>query len=265
MSDRGRTKVLEVDRLTKHFGQAKALDDISFDIAEGEILAVVGESGSGKSTLARTILGLLDATAGEVRYRGTNLLTLDRRRMRQTRQHIQMIFQDPYASLHPRRRVHELVSEPWRVHRGVVERPQWRSRVAELLDQVGLPQSYADYYPARLSGGERQRVAIARALALAPDFLILDEPVSALDVSIQAQVIKLLMTLQLQFGFTAMFISHDLALVRLIASRVIVMYRGQIVESGDTRAIFEAPAHDYTRLLLSSSPSLEGPSAVESR
>lgn len=250
--------VFRVDGLTKHFGTVTALDDINFEIAEGEILAVVGESGSGKSTLARTILRLLDASSGAVTYRGQNLLTLPKREMRAMRQHLQMIFQDPYASLHPRRTVAELISEPWRVHKAVLARREWPGRVRQLLGQVGLPESYAGYYPARLSGGERQRVAIARALALRPDLLILDEPVSALDVSIQAQVIKLLMGLQQQFGFTCMFISHDLALVRLIADRVVVMYRGKIVEQGETRAIFDAPAHEYTRLLLASSPSLEG-------
>jgi len=258
MPEAGRVPVLSVENLTKHFGAVTALDNISFEIAEGEILAVVGESGSGKSTLARTVLRLLDASGGAVRYRGRNLLDLPREEMRRMRQHLQMIFQDPYASLHPRRRVHELISEPWRVHPQVLEKARWGERVRELLGQVGLPESYASYYPARLSGGERQRVAIARALALRPDFLILDEPVSALDVSIQAQVIKLLMGLQESFGFTCMFISHDLALVRLIADRVIVMYRGQIVEQGETERIFTAPAHDYTRLLLESSPSLEG-------
>ena len=250
--------VFQVAGLTKHFGTVAALDDINFEIAEGEILAVVGESGSGKSTLARTILRLVEATSGIVTYRGQNLLALSKRDMRAMRQNLQMIFQDPYASLHPRRSVAELISEPWRVHRGVLERKFWPSRVRDLLRQVGLPESYADFYPARLSGGERQRVAIARALALRPDFLILDEPVSALDVSIQAQVIKLLMGLQQEFGFTCIFISHDLSLVRLIAHKVVVMYRGKIVEQGETQAIFEHPAHEYTRLLLDSSPSLEG-------
>ena len=250
--------VFQVAGLTKHFGTVAALDDINFEIAEGEILAVVGESGSGKSTLARTILRLVEATSGTVTYRGQNLLALSKRDMRAMRQNLQMIFQDPYASLHPRRSVAELISEPWRVHRGVLERKFWPARIRDLLRQVGLPESYAEFYPARLSGGERQRVAIARALALRPDFLILDEPVSALDVSIQAQVIKLLMGLQQEFGFTCIFISHDLSLVRLIAHKVVVMYRGKIVEQGETQAIFEHPAHDYTRLLLDSSPSLEG-------
>lgn len=260
MAAEPKAPVFRVDRLTKHFGTVAALDDINFEIAEGEILAVVGESGSGKSTLARTILRLLDASSGAVIYRGKNLLALPKREMRAMRQHLQMIFQDPYASLHPRRTVAELISEPWRVHKAVLARREWPGRVRELLGQVGLPESYAGYYPARLSGGERQRVAIARALALRPDLLILDEPVSALDVSIQAQVIKLLMRLQQEFGFTCIFISHDLALVRLIADKVVVMYRGKIVEQGETRAIFDAPAHDYTRLLLASSPSLEGES-----
>ncbi|MDI6024700.1 ATP-binding cassette domain-containing protein [Corticibacterium sp. UT-5YL-CI-8] len=251
-----RTSVLKVEKLTKHFGQVTALDAIDFEVAEGEILAVVGESGSGKSTLARTILRLLDASSGRILYRGKDLLGLSAGGMRATRRHIQMIFQDPYASLHPRRTVFELVSEPWRVHASVAPRREWPHRVAALLEQVGLPQSYASLYPARLSGGERQRVAIARALALRPDLLILDEPVSALDVSIQAQVIKLLMTLQQEIGFTSIFISHDLALVRLIADKVIVMNRGRIVEQGPTQAIFDYPRDDYTRLLLASSPEL---------
>jgi len=252
------TPLLQVSGLTKHFGKYAALDNVDFDVAEGEILAVVGESGSGKSTLARTILRLVEASSGIVRYRGKDLFSLSAREMRGMRQNLQMIFQDPYASLHPRRKVAELISEPWRVHKGVLKRSQWGERVRELLGQVGLPESYANYHPARLSGGERQRVAIARALALQPDLLILDEPVSALDVSIQAQVIKLLMSLQQEFGFTCIFISHDLALVRLLADRVAVMYQGRIVELEETAKLFAAPANGYTRLLLDSSPSLEG-------
>jgi ABC-type glutathione transport system ATPase component len=255
--------VLRVEGLTKHFGKVVALDDINFEVAEGEILAVVGESGSGKSTLARTLLRLLPASSGKVLYRERDILALRSGEMRAMRQHLQMIFQDPYASLHPRRTVEELISEPWRVHKSVLARSKWADRVRELLGQVGLPENYAGYYPARLSGGERQRVAIARALALQPDFLILDEPVSALDVSIQAQVIKLLMQLQQEIGFTCIFISHDLALVRLLADRVAVMKRGQIVELRPTQALFEAPAHEYTRLLLASSLALEGDTTAD--
>ncbi len=263
MSPDSKVPVLRVDGLTKHFGSVTALDRISFEINEGEILAVVGESGSGKSTLARTVLRLLEASSGTVSYRGQDLARLSKRELRAIRQHLQMIFQDPYASLHPRRNVAELIAEPWRIHKSVLERRHWDDRARELLRQVGLPENYAGLYPARLSGGERQRVAIARALALRPDFLILDEPVSALDVSIQAQVIKLLMGLKQSFGFTCMFISHDLALVRLIADRVIVMYRGQIVEQGETARLFHAPTHEYTRLLLASSPSLSGETLAE--
>jgi ABC-type oligopeptide transport system ATPase subunit len=263
MSAEPKAPVLEVEHLTKHFGTVAALDGISLSIGEGEILAVVGESGSGKSTLARTTLGLLPATSGSVRYRGQDLGKLSRNEMRRLRQHMQMIFQDPYASLHPRRKVGELIADPWRIHPAVLERRLWDERARELLRQVGLPESYAGLYPARLSGGERQRVAIARALALRPDFLILDEPVSALDVSIQAQVIKLLMGLKESFGFTCMFISHDLALVRLLADRVIVMYRGKIVEQGETEGLFQSPQHDYTKLLLASSPSLSGETLAE--
>ena len=255
--------VLEVEGLTRRFGKVLALDGISFSLGEGDILAVVGESGSGKSTLARTILRLIDATSGTVRYRGTDLGALRPAAMRAMRRHIQMIFQDPYASLHPRRTVAELIADPWRIHPGILPRREWAARVRALLGQVGLPVAYAGYYPARLSGGERQRVAIARALAMEPDLLLLDEPVSALDVSIQAQVIKLIMGLKETLGFTAIFISHDLALVRLVADRVAVMYRGRIVESGPTEAIFAAPQNDYTRLLLASSPALadEAPAA----
>jgi ABC-type oligopeptide transport system ATPase subunit len=234
----------------------RAVDNVSFDVRKGETLAIVGESGSGKSTTARMLLNLIEPTSGSVVYRGRPLTDLKPREMRRARQHLQMIFQDPYASLHPSRTTFEIVSEGWRIHRGIEEPRNYRTRVDQLLTQVGLSTTYANMYPSRLSGGERQRVAIARALALEPEILVLDEPVSALDVSIQAQVIKLLMTLQEQLNLTYIFISHDLALVRLLSDRVAVMSDGKIVEFGDTREVYANPSSAYTRSLLDSSPSV---------
>jgi oligopeptide/dipeptide ABC transporter ATP-binding protein len=265
--------LLEVRDLAVHFGASKrrakrsqslgvrALDGVSFSLQEGECLAVVGESGSGKSTLARAVLRLIEPTAGSVRYRGRDLTQMSSRDLRSARRHFQMIFQDPYASLHPRQTVSEIISEPWKVHSGLIEggRDAERRRIVELLEEVGLAASYADVYPSRLSGGERQRVAIARALALSPALLVLDEPVSALDVSIQAQVIKVLMQLQRNLGLTYVFISHDLALVRLVADRVAVMYRGRFVEVGVPDELYAHPQHPYTQLLLGSSPRVDGP------
>jgi peptide/nickel transport system ATP-binding protein len=244
--------------ITKHFQTGRhtvhAVDGVSLHLDAGETLAIVGESGSGKSTLVRTLLRLVEPTSGSVYFHGTDVTAMKGRDLRAMRRHVQMIFQDPYASLHPRRSVADLISDPWRVHRDVVPRSGRRARVLELLTMVGLPEAYAELYPARLSGGERQRVAIARALALSPEVLILDEPVSALDVSIQAQVILLLMQLQQELGLAYVFISHDLALVRLLADRVAVMYQGTFVEEGVTAELFDAPRHDYTKLLLASSP-----------
>jgi ABC-type glutathione transport system ATPase component len=235
--------------------QTRAVDEVTFDLRRGETLAVVGESGSGKSTLARLLLNLIKPSSGSVLYRGRDLANLNPRQMRDTRRHLQMIFQDPYASLHPAKTTFETISEGWRIHRRVEDRRNYRPRVDQLLDQVGLPAAYASMYPMRLSGGERQRVAIARALALQPEILVLDEPVSALDVSIQAQVIKLLMQLQQDLGLSYVFISHDLALVRLVADRVAVMSTGKIVEVGDRDQVYANPRSDYTRSLLESSPS----------
>ncbi len=255
--------ILRAERLGKHFlvrsGRLgltglRAVDDVSLELRRGETLGIVGESGSGKSTLARLLLRLIKATTGAVYYRGRNLLTLSGREMREARRFLQMVFQDPYASLHPLRPVGAIIAEPWKVHRNVVAPSRHAEEVAALLTQVGLPPSYARVFPARLSGGERQRVAIARAIALRPEILILDEPVSALDVSIQAQVIQLLMQLQRDLGMSYIFISHDLPLVRLVADRVAVMNKGCIVEQGPTQRIFAAPADPYTRLLLNASP-----------
>jgi oligopeptide/dipeptide ABC transporter ATP-binding protein len=253
-------EVVRAENLGKQFGNLRAVDDVSLSLRRGEARAIVGESGSGKSTLARLLLRLIEATTGTITYRGRNLLALSAPEMRAARRSMQMIFQDPYASLHPLRTVGEIVSEPWRVHRGLVSRSRQREEVAALLTQVGLPVGHAHAYPARLSGGERQRVAIARAIALRPEVLILDEPVSALDVSVQAQVITLLMQLQQDLGMAYLFISHDLPLVRLVADRVAVMYNGRIVEEGPAADIFANPVHPYTRLLLHASPDDPEPS-----
>jgi oligopeptide/dipeptide ABC transporter ATP-binding protein len=255
--------VLQAIDIVKHFerhggASTRAVDGVSFELEKGKTLGIVGESGSGKSTLARTLLRLVEPTSGEIRFRGRDVTKMKAAEMRGLRRHIQMIFQDPYASLHPRRRVSRIISEPWRVHRGVVARAAQEERIDELLALVGLPGHYRDLFPGRLSGGERQRVAIARALALEPDLLVLDEPVSALDVSVQAQVVSLLMRLQQDLGLTYVFISHDLALVRLVADNVGVMYGGRLVEYGRTADIYARPAHPYTQLLLDSSPSFEG-------
>lgn len=255
--------LLRVQNLHRHFVTGpprnrrvlRAVDGVTFDVRAGECLAVVGESGSGKSTLARTLMRLVEPTRGQVFYKGRDLLALSGSEMREQRRSIQMVFQDPYASLHPRRTVGDIVREAWRVHKGVVPKAQQRDRVAVLLRQVGLPEGYASLYPSRLSGGERQRVAIARALALRPELLVLDEPVSALDVSIQAQVVHVLMKLHAELGLAYIFISHDLNLVRLVADRVAVMYRGRVVETGTTEELYDRPAHPYTRALLSASPS----------
>jgi ABC-type glutathione transport system ATPase component len=260
--------ILQAVSLTKEFSgggafgprtagrQVRAVDDVSFDLRKGETLAVVGESGSGKSTLARMLLNLIPPTSGSVVYRGRALTSLNPRQMRDSRRQLQMIFQDPYASLHPSRTTFEIISEGWRIHRGIEVSSNYHRHVDHLLDQVGLSSDYAQRYPARLSGGERQRVAIARALALEPEILVLDEPVSALDVSIQAQVIRLLMTLQENLGLTYVFISHDLSLVRLVADRVAVMSLGKVVEFGATADVYQRPTAEYTRSLLESSPSV---------
>ena len=249
--------LLEVRDLHKSFGAVKALNGVSFTLNPGECLAIVGESGSGKSTTARTLLQLTKPDSGSVLYRNVNLVELNRSEMRSQRRHIQMVFQDPYASLHPRKSVTQLISEPWEIHPDIVQKGNRPARVQELLKQVNLPDYFAQYYPNQMSGGQRQRVAIARALALEPEVLILDEPVSALDVSVQAQVINVLMSLQESLGLAYIFISHDLTLVRLVASKVAVMYKGEVVEYASTDSIFDNPQHKYTRELLAASPILE--------
>lgn len=256
--------LLEVKDLYKTFGPKNggkhgpvvAVGGISFTLDPGECLAIVGESGSGKSTLARTLLRLIQPDSGSVLYEGVDLVGMTGGQLRRQRRNLAMVFQDPYASLHPRKTVAALISEPWEIHPELVEKSRRPARIAELLKQVNLPQHFAELYPNQLSGGQRQRVAIARALALQPRILILDEPVSALDVSVQAQVINVLMSLQERLGLAYIFISHDLALVRLVASKVAVMNKGVFVEAGDTETVFSAPQHEYTRTLLASSPAL---------
>ena len=274
--------LIEVRRLTKYYERpggllrqatiVKAVDDVSFDIEEGETFGLVGESGSGKSTTGRCLLRLIEPTAGEVRFRGDDVIKFDRARMRAARREMQMVFQDPYSSLNPRMRVRDIVEEPLVIHR-IGTRAERRRRVEELFSLVGLDPAHLSRYPREFSGGQRQRVGLARALALHPSFVIADEPVSALDVSIQAQVIALLQDLQQRLSLTYLFIAHDLRLVQHICTRVAVMYLGRIVESGRTANVFASPQHPYTRALLSAVPVLDpdtprqriefDPSAVE--
>ena len=239
--------------LQKQVGSVKAVDDISFDIQQGETLGLVGESGCGKSTTGRAILQLYKPTAGSVEFNGRNLVTLKSGEMRRMRRELQMIFQDPYASLNPRMTVGSIIGEPLEIH-SLAKGREKTERVQELLRTVGLNPYFANRYPHEFSGGQRQRIGIARALAVEPKFIVCDEPISALDVSIQAQIINLLEELQEKLGLTYLFIAHDLAVVRHISDRVAVMYVGKIVEVTDRNEIFENPLHPYTRALLSSIP-----------
>jgi len=258
--------LIEVAHLVKHFTRGggllrsgtrvTAVDDVSFSIDEGETFALVGESGSGKTTTGRCMLRLVEPTAGAVRFRGENVLEFSRARMRAARRDMQIVFQDPYSSLNPRMRAGQIVEEPLVVHK-MGKRAERRQRVEQLFQLVGLDPTHLERYPHQFSGGQRQRIGLARALALNPSFVILDEPVSALDVSIQAQVINLLMDLQQQLKLTYLFIAHDLRVVEHICSRVAVMYLGRIVEMGSVPALFSAPHHPYTRALLSAIPVLD--------
>jgi oligopeptide transport system ATP-binding protein len=258
--------VVEVSHLVKHFTRdaglfragtrVAAVDDVSFSIGAGETFGLVGESGSGKTTTGRCLLRLIEPSSGEVRFRGENVLDFSSRRLREARREMQIVFQDPYSSLNPRMRARQIVEEPLIIHK-LGTRAERRERVAELFRLVGLNPVHLDRYPHQFSGGQRQRIGLARALALNPSFVILDEPVSALDVSVQAQVVNLLMDLQAQLTLTYLFIAHDLRLVEHICSRVAVMYLGKIVETAPTASLFAAPQHPYTRALLSAIPVLD--------
>ena len=260
------TPLVEVRNLSKHFTRGgglftrgdvvKAVDGVSFSIAAGETFGLVGESGSGKSTTGRCILRLIEPTSGEVRYEGGDVLALSPARMRAARRHMQMVFQDPYSSLNPRMTARDIVAEPLVIH-GLGSRTDRADRVAALFGLVGLDPAHLDRYPHEFSGGQRQRIGLARALALEPKFIIADEPVSALDVSIQAQVVNLLLDLQQRLALTYLFIAHDLRLVRHVCHRVAVMYQGRLVEIADTEALFAEPAHPYTRALLSAIPVID--------
>jgi peptide/nickel transport system ATP-binding protein len=266
-------RLLEVRNLVKHFARkqglfqapsiVKAVDDVSFTIDEGEMFGLVGESGSGKSTTGRCILRLIEPTSGGVLFRGENVLQFSTERMRMARRDMQIIFQDPYSSLNPRMRVGEIVEEPLVIH-SLGTKEERKTRVAELFQLVGLEPGHVKRYPHEFSGGQRQRIGIARALALNPAFVIADEAVSALDVSIQAQVVKLLLDLKDRLTLTYLFIAHDLRLVEDICTRVAVMYMGKIVELGETRTLFASPTHPYTKALLSAIPVLD-PDAPRTR
>ncbi|OQY22958.1 MAG: peptide ABC transporter substrate-binding protein [Anaerolineaceae bacterium 4572_32.1] len=257
--------LVKVKNLKKHFpvtrgiivqrqvGAIKAVDGVSFDVLEGETLGLVGESGCGKSTTGRTILQLYRPTAGDVFFEGTNLVETKGEELRRMRRRMQMIFQDPYASLNPRMTVGNIVGEPLEVH-NIAKGKERRERVQELLRLVGLNPYFVNRYPHEFSGGQRQRIGVARALALNPAFIVCDEPISALDVSIQAQVVNLLEELQEEFGLTYLFIAHDLSMVRHISSRVAVMYLGKIVELTDRYELYNNPQHPYTKALLSAVP-----------
>ena len=257
--------LLQVVNLEKHFpitsgfvfenqvGAVKAVDGISFEVLKGETLGLVGESGCGKSTLGRTILQLHRPTSGEVFFEGKNLVELKGKALRKVRRRAQMIFQDPYSSLNPRTTVYEIISEPLQIH-NIATGKECVERVQDLLTKVGLNHRFVNRYPHEFSGGQRQRIAIARALALNPEFIVCDEPISALDVSIQAQIVNLLEELQDEFKLTFLFIAHDLSMVRHISSRVAVMYLGKMVELTDRDQLYTDPQHPYTKALLSAVP-----------
>ncbi|WP_096186107.1 ABC transporter ATP-binding protein [Evansella halocellulosilytica] len=257
-------KVLEIKNLKKYFpvkggvlqrtvGHVKAVDDVSFDVYAGETLGIVGESGSGKSTLGRTILRLLDPTEGQILFDGEDISNIGNRKMRPYRKDMQMVFQDPFASLNPRMSVGEIIEEPMLVQKTLTKKDR-KDKVVDLLEKVGLTEEAREKYPHEFSGGQRQRIGIARALSMNPKFIIGDEPVSALDVSVQSQVLNLMEDLQDEFNLTYLFIAHDLSVVKHISDRVGVMYLGRLAELGPKSKIYDNPLHPYTRALLSSVP-----------
>jgi oligopeptide transport system ATP-binding protein len=258
--------VLKAENVVKHFpitegivfkktvGQVKAVDGVSLELRRGETLGVVGESGCGKSTLSRVLMGLIPATSGSVKLHGEEIVGMGTKRLRQVRRDVQIIFQDPYSSLDPRMSVGKIIGEPYEIHPDVAPKGSRRQRVQELLEVVGLNPEHINRYPHQFSGGQRQRIGIARALALKPSIIICDEPVSALDVSVQAQVVNLLERLQNEYNLSYVFVAHDLSVVRHISDRVAVMYLGKLAEIGNEQEIYDRPMHPYTQALLSAVP-----------
>ncbi|MEV5278315.1 dipeptide ABC transporter ATP-binding protein [Streptomyces sp. NPDC051994] len=258
--------ILEVRDLVKHYpltqgilfkkqvGAVKAVDGVSFDLAAGETLGIVGESGCGKSTVAKMLVNLERPTAGQIKYKGDDITEMSGKALKAVRRNIQMVFQDPYTSLNPRMTVGDIIGEPYEIHPEVAPKGNRRAKVQDLLDVVGLNPEYINRYPHQFSGGQRQRIGIARGLALQPEIIVADEPVSALDVSVQAQVVNLLDRLQNEFALSYVFIAHDLSIVRHISDRVGVMYLGRIVEIGRDEEIYDHPTHPYTQALLSAVP-----------
>jgi len=246
--------LIRAEGLTKQYGTQTVVHDVSFDIAQGEILGLVGESGSGKSTVARMLLRLIEPTAGAVHFDGIDVLHAPANDLRHLRRRMQIVFQDPYAALNPRMRVQQILAEPFHIHKQALHGSELEEKLIELLDEVQLGHSALSRYPHEFSGGQRQRINIARALALRPEFLVLDEPVSALDVSVGAQIINLLRDLQKTHGLTCLFISHSMPLVRYLCDRVVVMQRGRVVEMGEAVSLCDDPQQPYTQALIAATP-----------